>query len=142
MRPRPKMRRREGAPFVRSAGLNYPDVLAQIRLPVYAHNAVRNVQSTGNHPLASQLPPVRPPVRPPATSSASYLAIAVTAAAAFAGGRKRKRERRKRRRWKCGGGGGGVEKEEEELEPMYPAYAVCVLRGWAHIDRYVLPVAR
>lgn len=107
MRPRPKMRRREGAPFVRSAGLNYPDVLAQIRLPVYAHNAVRNVQSTGNHPLASQLPPVRPPVRPPATSSASYVAIAVTAAAAFAGGRKRKRERRKRRRWKCGGGRGG-----------------------------------
>jgi len=34
---------------VRSARLNYPDVLAQIRLPVYAHNTVRNVQSTGNH---------------------------------------------------------------------------------------------
>lgn len=31
---------------MRSGGLNYPDVAAQIRLPVYAHNAPRNVQST------------------------------------------------------------------------------------------------
>lgn len=98
---------------MRSAGLNYQDVLAQIRLPVYAHNAVRNVQSMGNHP--------------PATSSAFAIAVTIAAAAAavaFRGGRD-------------GGGRAG-----EGIRTYVSAYAVCVFRGWAHIDRYVLPVAR
>lgn len=104
---------------VRSAGLNYPDVPAQIRLPVYAHNAVRNVQVHGQPP--------------PATSSSSFVAVAVavaivaadadaTATAAIAPGGRR-------------GRGGGI-------GTYVSTYAVCMLRGWAHIDRYVPPVAR
>lgn len=101
---------------VRSAGLNYPDVPAQIRLPVYAHNAVRNVQVHGQPP--------------PATSSSSFVAVAVavadaaatTAATAVAPGGRR-------------GRGGGI-------GTYVSTYAVCVLRGWAHIDRYVPPVAK
>lgn len=84
---------------MRSGGLNYPDVAAQIRLPVYAHNAPRNVQSTSDHPPWPSPPPLLPP---PASLS----------------------------------------RPEEEVGTYVPTYAVCVLRGWAHIDRYVPPVAR
>lgn len=51
--------------IMRSAGLNYPDVLAQIRLPVYAHNAVRNVQSVHRQPPSATSSP------PPSSSSPS-----------------------------------------------------------------------
>lgn len=99
---------------VRSARLNYPDVLAQIRLPVYAHNAVRNVQSTGNH-------------HPPP----SLLLLL------------RRHSRRHRRRRPSLSRPEEEEAEEKELEPMYPhVCSLCVFRGWAHIDRYVPPVAR
>jgi len=96
---------------VRSAGLNYPDVLAQIRLPVYAHNAVRNVQSTAATParcLLCLLPSSPLPSPPPSRSKEE------------------------------GEGEGGV----GGIRTRVSAYAVCVLSGWAHIDRYVLPVAR
>lgn len=60
-----RRKRRRRSIVVRSAELNYPDVAAQIRLPVYAHNALRNVQSTSNHP------------RPLPTPS-SFTSIAIT----------------------------------------------------------------
>ncbi|KYN33802.1 hypothetical protein ALC56_11878 [Trachymyrmex septentrionalis] len=61
---------------VRSVGLNYPDVPAQIRLPVYAHNVVRNVQVHGHH---HRPPPHHPPVSF-AYESFECLGVVVTAA--------------------------------------------------------------
>lgn len=100
-----------GDVVVRSAGLNYPDVPAQIRLPVYAHNAVRNVQVHGQPP--------------PATSSSSFVvvavAIAVTAADTAAATARPEEE----------------EAEEEELEPMYPRMqSVCSEAGHILTDTY------
>lgn len=84
---------------VRSAGLNYPDVLAQIRLPVYAHNALRNVQSTGTQP-------------PSATFLSSSFIVAVDVPPPPPLSRPEQEEA-----------------EEKELEPMYPhVCSLCVQR--------------
>ncbi|KYM93327.1 hypothetical protein ALC53_00264 [Atta colombica] len=45
---RERLREEGRSDVARSVGLNYPDVPVQIRLPVYAHNVVRNVQRNWN----------------------------------------------------------------------------------------------